>query len=246
MTDTGSYTDQLFGLFWLLGYQFSPRLADVGDARFWRMDRTADYSPLNGVARQHINTALIAQHWDELLRIAGSLKMGTVGAVELVQLLQGSARSSVTSKALTELGRVAKTCFLLPYFDDPAYRRRILVQLNRGESRHTLARAVYHGRKGELRQRYREGQEDQLGALGLVVNIVVLWTTLYMDHVLARLTDMGIEPKPEDVARLSPLGFRHINLHGHYHFALPDFVTRGELRPLHEPDATDDVLLVGT
>jgi TnpA family transposase len=37
-----------------------------------------------------------------------------------------------------------------------------------------LARAVFHGKRGELRQRYREGQEDQLGALGLVVNIIVL------------------------------------------------------------------------
>ncbi|MGI8913132.1 MAG: Tn3 family transposase, partial [Chloroflexota bacterium] len=111
---------------------------------------------------------------------------------------------------------------------------------------HTLARAVFHGRKGELRQRYREGQEDQLGALGLVVNIVVLWTTLYMDHVLARLPGMGIEPKPEDIARLSPLGFRHINLHGHYHFVLPEFITHGEFRPLWEPDATDDVAPVST
>jgi TnpA family transposase len=246
MTDTGSYTDQLFGLFWLLGYQFSPRLADVGDARLWRMDRGADYGPLDGVARQHVNTALIAQHWDDLLRIAGSLKMGAVGAVPLVQLLQGAARNSASSKALTELGRVAKTSFLLPYFDDPAYRRRILVQLNRGEARHTLARAVYHGRKGELRQRYREGQEDQLAALGLVVNILVLWTTLYMDYVLAHLPSLGIEPKPEDIARLSPLGFRHINLHGHYHFALPEFITRGEFRPLREPDATDDGAPVST
>jgi hypothetical protein len=44
----------------------------------------------------------------------------------------------------------------------------ILTQLNRGEGRHSVARAVFHGQRGELRQRYREGQEDQLGALGLV------------------------------------------------------------------------------
>jgi len=65
-------------------------------------------------------------------------------------------------------------------------------------------------------------------------------------HPALANTPLGRIEEPEDVARLSPLGFRHINLHGHYHFALPDFVTRGELRPLHEPDATDDVLLVGT
>ena len=42
----------------------------------------------------------------------------------------------------------------------------------------TVARAVFHGKRGELRQRYREGQEDQLGALGLVVNIIILWNTM--------------------------------------------------------------------
>ena len=58
--------------------------------------------------------------------------------------------------------------------------RRILVQLNRGEGRHQLARSIFHGKRGELRRRYREGQEDQLGALGIVVNLVVLWNTIYM------------------------------------------------------------------
>jgi TnpA family transposase len=83
--------------------------------------------------------------------------------------------------------RLAKTLYLLSYIDDEAYRRRILTQLNRGESRHGVARAIFHGQRGEVRQRYREGQEDQLGALGLVVNVVVLWNTLYMDAALAHL-----------------------------------------------------------
>ena len=45
MTDTAGYSDVVFGLFWLLGYQFSPRLADLGDLRFWRMNPAADYGP---------------------------------------------------------------------------------------------------------------------------------------------------------------------------------------------------------
>jgi len=60
MTDNAGYTDQVFGLFRLLGYQFSPRLADLGDARFWRTNLDADYGPLNGIARHRVNTDLIA------------------------------------------------------------------------------------------------------------------------------------------------------------------------------------------
>jgi len=183
-------------LFWLLGYQFSPRLADAGDARLWRIDPKADYGALNGVARHRLNTTLITQHWDDLLRVAGSLKMGTVGAVELMRSLQGGSHQSALARAIGELGRIPKTLHLLAVYDDEAYRRRMVTQLNRGESQHSLARAVFHGRKGELRQHYCEGQEDQLGALGLVVNMLVLWSTRYMDVALAQDTSPQLAGSP--------------------------------------------------
>ena len=93
---------------------------------------------------------------------------------------------------------------------------------------------------GELRQRYREGQEDQLGALGLAANVVVLWNTIYIDAALDRLRAEGHPVRDEDVARLSPLGFEHINMLGRYAFTLPEPVARGELRPLRDPAAPDD------
>ena len=58
MTDTGAYSDVVFGLFRLLGYRFSPRLADIGGTRFWRIDPKADYGQLNWIARQRINLPL--------------------------------------------------------------------------------------------------------------------------------------------------------------------------------------------
>jgi TnpA family transposase len=169
MTDTGAYTDVIFGIFWLLGYQFSPRIADVGGARFWRVDPAGDYSPLDKLASHRAKTGIIAEHWDDLLRLAGSLKLGLVQVGGLMRTLQTNERPTRLARALEELGRIVKALYLLAYIGDEAYRRRILNQLNRGEGRHQLARVVFHGKRGELRQRYREGQEDQLGALGLVV-----------------------------------------------------------------------------
>ena len=104
--------------------------------------------------------------------------------------------------------------------------------MNRDEDRHKLARAVFQGKRGELRQRYREGQEAQLGALGLVVNNIVLWNTLYIDAALQQLRADGFPVLPEDVARLSPLVYEHINLLGRYAFSVPEAVQRGQLRPL--------------
>ncbi len=101
------------------------------------------------------------------------------------------------------------------------------------EGRHKLARTICHGKRGEIRKAYREGQEDQLNALGLVTNAVVLWNTLYMQAALEHLQSEGVASQPEDRARLSPLQHRHLNVLGRYSFALADPVTSGKLRPLN-------------
>jgi len=239
MTDTGAYSDVVFGLFRLLGYRFSPRLADIGDTRFWRIDATADYGELNTIARQRISMGRIETHWDDILRLAGSLKLGRVPATEIMRTLQVGDRPTQLALAIAEFGRIEKTLHILSYIDDENRRRATLLQLNRGEGRHSLARDVFHGKRGELRQRYREGQEDQLGALGLVVNIIVLWNTIYIDAALAQLRKEGYPVQDVDVARLWPFGHEHINLLGRYSFAVPEAVTRGELRPLRNPNNSE-------
>lgn len=104
-----------------------------------------------------------------------------------------------------------------------------------------MARASFHGQRGELRQRYREGQEDQLGALGLVINAVVLWNTRYLDIALSRAEASGVVVRPEDVERLSPLLLNHINVLGRYEFVLTKSVRQGRLRPLRDPGKPDDL-----
>jgi TnpA family transposase len=235
MTDTAGYSDIVFGLFWLLGYQFSPRLADLKDMRFWRIDPQAEYGVLNDLGRHTISTKAVIGHWDEMLRLAGSLKMGTVTGDAVVRWLHGDKRPRSLARGVAEVGRVAKTLYLLAYLDDETYRRRILTQLNKGERRHSLARVLFHGQRGEVRQRYRQGQEDQLGALGLVLNCVVLWNTRYLDAAVRYLESHGQIIRPEDVTRLSPFIHRHLNVLGRFLFAVPEEVARGELRPLRDP-----------
>ena len=232
MADTSGVSDIIFGLFWLLGYRFSPRLADIGSARFWRIDPQADYGILNNFSKHRINQDRIKRHWDDMLRVSGSLKLGTVNASELVRSLLKSDRPSGLAMALADLGRIPKTIFLLNYIDDQVYRRRILTQLNRGEGRHAVARTICHGRRGEIRKRYREGQEDQLGALGLVTNAVVLWNTLYTEAVQKQLEADGYSVKDADTERISPLQHGHINVLGRYSFILAESVAGGKLRPL--------------
>jgi TnpA family transposase len=235
MTDTGAYSDVMFGLFRLLGYRFCPRLADIGGTRFWRIDTDADYGLLNDISANVLNLKKkVAPHWDDVLRLIGSLKLGRISALAIMRTLQVGDRPTRLAQAIAEVGRLDKTVHTLTYLDDENKRRNTLTQLNRGEGRHSVARVVFHGKRGELRQTYREGQEDQLGSLGLVLNMIVLWNSIYMDAALDKLRGESYPVNPEDLARLSPLVYQHINMQGRYSFTVPDAVAKGELRPFNE------------
>jgi TnpA family transposase len=240
MTDTGAYSDVVFGLFRLLGYRFCPRLADIGGTRFWRIDPKADYGLLNSISKHQLSLKKITPHWDDMLRLAGSLKLGRVPASGIMRTLQVGDRPTRLAQAIAEFGRIEKTLHTLMYIDDEAMRRSTLTQLNRGEGRHSVARVVFHGRRGELRQHYREGQEDQLGALGLVLNMIVLWNTIYMEAALNQLRIDGYPVSDEDISRLSPLMYEHINMMGRYSFLVPESVAKGELRPLRDQEGKDN------
>jgi TnpA family transposase len=232
MTDTAGTSEVVFGLFWLLGYQFSPRLADAGESVFWRIDKSADYGALNDIARGNVKLDIIEENWDDMLRMAGSLKLGTIRASELIKTLLRSDKPSGLAKSIKEVGRINKTIYLLNYIDSQDYRRRILTQLNRGESRHSIARAICYGQRGEIRKRYKEGQENQLGALGLVINALILWNTIYMGKSLEFLESGSIEIKDDDLKRISPLIYKHVNMLGHYSFEIEEKFMKGKLRPL--------------
>ncbi|MFJ1838115.1 Tn3 family transposase [Streptomyces sp. NPDC088175] len=121
---------------------------------------------------------------------------------------------------------------------DDTYRRQMHRQLTVQESRHKLARDVCHGKRGTIHQAYREGMEDQLGALGLVLNAIVLWTTRYIDAAVARIRAEGHETRDEDIDRLSRLKHRNLNLLGRYSFTASS-PAADALRPLRDLDAPE-------
>ncbi|WP_413810908.1 Tn3 family transposase [Streptomyces sp. OE57] len=150
VTDTASYSDIVFGLLTLAGFAYAPQLADLPDQKMWRTDRTADYGAFQDAARGRVDLARIERHWEDILRIIGSIHTGAVRAL---------------GDAIAHSGRIAKTLHILRLADEPGYRRRIKSQANLQEGRHSLARKIFHGRSGQLYQRYQDGMEDLLTEL---------------------------------------------------------------------------------
>ncbi|MEV6635400.1 Tn3 family transposase [Actinoplanes sp. NPDC051470] len=152
-------------------------------------------------------------------------------------MLQRDGRPTQLGEAFGMYGRIFKTRHVLTFTDDPAYRREMKGMRNLNEGRHELGRHLFHGRKGEVYRAYRDGQENQLGGLGLVLNCVTLWNTAFLDRALGELRGQGYPVLDADVARLSAYTRRRINVHGHYSFRLPDL--GGSWRPLRDPDQRD-------
>jgi TnpA family transposase len=179
-TDQASDSDMVFGIFSMLGYRFAPRFADLGDQRFWRADlpdaTTTDYGVLEAIARNKVNTKKVIIQWPDMLRVAGSLVTNQVRAYDLLRMFARQGHPTPLGQAFAEYGRIDKTMHLLSMLDpiDSSYRRSLGKQLSVQESRHRLARKICHGNAGKIRQAYREGQEDQLAALGLVLNGVAV------------------------------------------------------------------------
>jgi TnpA family transposase len=173
-----------------------------------------------------------------MLRVAGSLVTGKVRAYDLIRMMSADGRTTGLGEAFAHYGRIFKTLHVLQFLHDETYRRTINTQLNMTESRHALARRIFFGNLGELRQKYMAGMEDQWGALGLGLNCVTWWNTLYIDAAVKELEAGGMSGSAEIRARLSPLQFDHINFNGRYPIARPDLT--GALRPLRDPGTQDE------
>jgi len=171
--------------------------------------------------------------------VVASIHTATVTAHDVIRVLSRGGNLTQLGEAIAHYGRIFKTRHVLACVDVAAgepYRREIKGMRNLQEGRHALARHIFHGRHGELYQAYREGMEDQLGALGLILNCVTLWNTVYLNAALDQLRSQGHPALDTDVAHLSAYLRGHVNVHGHYSFVAP---TRQGLRMLRDPDAEE-------
>ncbi|KOT65813.1 hypothetical protein ADK43_02490 [Streptomyces rimosus subsp. rimosus] len=220
----------------------SPRFKDLDDQRFWRATmpgvETGTYGVLKPLARNRVNLKKIETWWPDMLRGAGSLVTNRVRAYDLLGMFGRKGHPTPLGQAFAEYGRITKTEHLMRMVDpvDDTYRRQMNRQLTVQKSRHKLARDVCHGKRGTIHQAYRDGMEDQLGALGLVLNAIALWTTKYIDAAVARLCAEGHEIRDEDIARLSPLKHRNLNVLGRYSFTT-SVPAADAPRPPRDPDA---------
>ncbi|MGD0107033.1 MAG: Tn3 family transposase [Rhodopila sp.] len=235
-TDGGGDSDHVFALCTLLGFVFAPRIPDLKHRRLYSFGKPSDYPTLEPLIAGRINVELIRAHWAEILRIVASIRAGTVAPSVIMRQLASYPRQNGVAAALRELGRLERTLFTLDWIQDPELRRETGQELNKGESRNSLARAVFIHRLGEIRDRTYENQQHRASGLNLIVTAIILWNTRYLERAVATLRQT--ENVPDHLlAHLSPLGWEHINLTGDYIWIAPQEASENNdgLRPLRTP-----------
>jgi TnpA family transposase len=215
-TDTGGATDHVFGLFALLGFRFAPRLRDLKDRRLYVLPGQEVPAVLQTFVGGTVNAGHMEEHWDELLRMATSIRAGTVTASAMLKRLAAYPRQNGLAMALRETGRIERTLFALDWLRNIDLRRRANAGLNKGEGRNALARAVFFHRLGELRDRSFESQVYRASGLNLLVAAIILWNTQYLGTALDALRAEGQRVPDNLVRHVAPLGWEHVGLTGDY------------------------------
>jgi len=234
-TDTAGFTDHVFALCHLLGFRFAPRIRDLADRRIYVPEKGSAYPALGSLVGGTLNMAPMTTQWKEVLRLATSIKQGTVTASLILRKLGAYPRQNSLALALREFGRVERTLFILECLQNPELRRRVQVGVNKGEAKNALARAVFFNRLGELRDRTFENQRHRASGLNLVVAAIVLWNTVYVNRAIEALREDGRSIDESLLTHLSPVGWEHINLTGDYVWHANKRIAKGRFRPLRKP-----------
>ncbi len=231
-TDTAGYTDQVFGLSHLLGFRFAPRIRNIAELKIYSFEKHIDYDKLHKIIQGKINIKVIQSNYNDVLRLAHSIREGKVSASLIMAKLGSYSRQNALATALREMGRIEKTIFILDYISNESLRRRVQKGLNKGEAVNALARAIFFGKRGELRERELQDQLQRASALNLLINAISIWNTAYLEKAVEYLKSK--EDINEDLLKhIAPIGWEHINFLGDYTFDTKHMLNPDELRPLN-------------
>jgi len=234
-TDTAGFTDHVFGLCHLLGFRFAPRIRDLADRRLYTAENAKSYPTLLPFVGGTINLKQLLAQWSEILRLACSIRLGTVSSSLILRKLASYPRQNGLALGLREFGRIERTLFTLDWLLDKDLRQRVTAGLNKGELKNTLAKAVCFNRLGELRDRSFEAQRHRASGLNLVIAAIILWNTVYLERAIGALRQQGRQIDEGLLKHVAPVHWNHINLTGDYSWRQNKRVEKGGFRPLRIP-----------
>lgn len=215
-TDTGGVSDHVFALFHLLGMSFAPRLRDFPDRRLAGFGSSKNWETLAPIMGKSINEDVIRQHWGDIMRLAASIHDKSLKPSAILRKLGAYRQQNRLYLALGEIGRIERTLFMLDWIENQDLRMECQAGLNKGEARHSLARAVFAHSQGRIHDRSEIAQQKRAMTLNLVIAAITFWNTIYMEKAANHLVKTSTLYDPTLLPFTSPLGWDHIILSGDF------------------------------
>jgi TnpA family transposase len=230
--DSHGQSDVAFAFCHFLGFDLLPRLKGISKKKLYRAEpgSPGDYPNLQPILSRPINWDLIARQYDEMVKYATALRLGTAETEAILSRFTRDNLKHPTYQALLELGKVKRTMFLCRYLESEALRQEVHEALNVIERWNGTNSFIFFGKGGEVATNRLDDQEISVLCLHLLQIALVYVNTLMIQNVLA---DEGWLDRmaEEDFRALTPLIHNHVNPYGSFKL---DMAKR---LPLDEPAA---------
>ncbi len=213
--DSHGQSEVAFAFCHLLGFRLLPRLKGIHAQKLYRpiVGRSEDYPNLEPVLTRPINWTLIRRQYDEMVKYATAMRLGTADAESILRRFTRNTPQHPTYQALAELGKAVKTIFLCEYLVSEALRREIHEGLNVVENWNSANGFIFYGKGGEIATNRLDDQEISVLCLHLLQICLVYLNTLMIQQVLGARQWME-RMTPEDLRALTPLIYSHVNPYG--------------------------------
>ena len=241
-TDTHGYSEVIFAVTHLLGFEFAPRIKGLHKQNLYAFKPRKHYEEQEFVLlpTRCIREEIIESHWDDILRFIATIQLKITSASQLFRRLNSYSKQHSLYQALKEFGRIQKSLFILKYYDDCEFRQSIETQLNKIESSNKFSKAVSFGQSNEFLQSEKEEQEIAETCRRLIKNAIICWNYLYLSRELAAEKNEERKAKLlEAIENGSVMTWAHFNLHGEFDFSdekMQDSI--GLLSPKKSPPKT--------